>query len=89
MASKLEALVNNRIHSRLGKEMLLDAPVIDQEQEPHQLMAQPHDCQRQEFCRAYKEFYSNLKAAILDDDHAKSFQLLENARSIAKKLIGR
>lgn len=82
MASKLEALVNTRIHGRSGKELLLDAPVIDEDQEPH-------DCPRQEFGRAYKEFYSNLKAAILDDDHAKSFQLLENARSIAKSLISR
>lgn len=89
MASKLEALVNSRIHSRSGKVVLLDASVIDQEQEPHHLMAKPHDILHQEFGSAYKEFYSNLKAAILDDDHAKSFQLLENARSIAKKLIGR
>ncbi|KEH43722.1 DNA mismatch repair protein MSH3 isoform X3 [Medicago truncatula] len=82
MASKLEALVNSRIHGRSGKE-LLDEPVIHQEQELHH-------CPHQEFGRAYKEFYSNLKATILDDDdHAKSFQLLENARSIAKTLVSR
>lgn len=82
MASKLEALVNSRIHGRSGKE-LLDEPVIDQEQELHH-------CPHQEFGRAYKEFYSNLKATILDDDdHAKSSQLLENARSIAKTLVSR
>lgn len=86
MASKLEALVNSRIH---GKELFLDALVIDQEQEPQQLMSQPHDFPCQEFGSAYKEFYSNLKAAILDDDHAINFQLLEHARSIGKKLIGR
>nr|XP_025674572.1 DNA mismatch repair protein MSH3 isoform X2 [Arachis hypogaea] len=78
MASKLEELVNNRIHSRSVKELLLDAIVIGQEQESHQ-----------EFGSAYKELYSNLKAAILDDDHAKSFQLLDHSRKIAKKLIGR
>ncbi|GAU15437.1 hypothetical protein TSUD_44740 [Trifolium subterraneum] len=82
MASKLEALVNSRMRGRSEKQLLLDAPVIDQEHEPH-------DCPHQEFGRAYKEFYSNLKAAILDDDHAKSFQLLENARSIAKTLVSR
>ncbi|XP_027365934.1 DNA mismatch repair protein MSH3 isoform X2 [Abrus precatorius] len=87
MASKLEALVNSRIHCRLGKELLMDTQVIDQEQE--QLMAQPQDCSCQEFGIAYKDFYLNLKAAIQDDNHAKSFQLLEHARSIAKKLIGR
>ncbi|CAI8604502.1 unnamed protein product [Vicia faba] len=83
MASKLESLVNSRLHGRSGNELLLlEAPVIDQEQEPH-------DCQSQDFDSAFKEFYSNLKAATLDDDHAKSFQLLENARSIAKTLISR
>jgi len=86
MASKLEALVNSRIHGRSGKELLLDEPVIYQEQELHH-------CPHQEFGRAYKEFYSNLKATISDDDndddHAKSFQLLENARSIAKTLVSR
>ncbi|OIW12510.1 hypothetical protein TanjilG_04674 [Lupinus angustifolius] len=90
MASKLEALVNSRIHSRSGRELQLDALTTDQEQEPHQLMSQRHDCPSQEFDSACKEFYSNLKAATLDDDdddHAKSFQLLEHARSIAKKLI--
>lgn len=88
MASKLEALVNSRIHSGSGKELLLDALVTDQEQEPHQLMSQTHNCSREEFGSAFKEFYSILKAATLgDDDHAKSFQLLEHARSIANKLI--
>lgn len=84
MASKLEALVNSRIHGRSGKELLLDEPVIDQEQELHH-------CPHQEFGRAYKEFYSNLEATILDydDDHAKGFQLLENAKSIAKTLVNR
>ncbi|KAJ1376525.1 P-loop containing nucleoside triphosphate hydrolase [Sesbania bispinosa] len=62
MASKLEGLVNNRIHSRSGKELLLDAPMLDQEQEPHQLMAQPRECPHQDFGRAYKEFYSKLKS---------------------------
>lgn len=81
MASKLESLVNSRLHGRSGK-LLLEAPAIDQEQEPH-------DCPSQDFDSAFKEFYSNLKSAILDDDHAKSFQLLENARSIAKTLISR
>lgn len=82
MASKLESLVNNRLHGRSGKKLLLEAPDIDQEQEPH-------DCPSQDFDSAFKEFYSNLKSATLDDDHAKSFQLLENARSIAKTLVSR
>ncbi|XP_058765907.1 DNA mismatch repair protein MSH3-like isoform X2 [Vicia villosa] len=82
MASELESLVNSRLHGRSGNELLLEAPVIDQEQEPH-------DCPRQDFDSAFKEFYSNLKAAILDDDNAKSFQLLESARSIAKTLVSR
>nr|KYP74886.1 DNA mismatch repair protein Msh3 [Cajanus cajan] len=87
MASKLEALVNNRIHSRSRKELLLDMLVIGQEQE--QLMAQPYDRPHQEFGMAYKDFYLNLKAALQDDDCAKNFHLLEHARSIARKLIGR
>ncbi|CAJ1977075.1 unnamed protein product [Sphenostylis stenocarpa] len=86
MASKLEALVNSRIHSRSRKKLLLGTLGIVQEQQ--QLMAQPHDRPLQEFGIAYKDFYLNLKAAIQDDDCAKSFQLLEHARSIAKKLIG-
>jgi len=86
MASKLEALVNSRIDSRSGKELLLDTLVIGQEQE--QRIAQPHDRPLQEFGIAYKDFYLNLKGAIQDDDCAKSFHLLKHARSIAKKLIG-
>uniref|UniRef100_A0A0R0I5C6 DNA mismatch repair proteins mutS family domain-containing protein n=1 Tax=Glycine max TaxID=3847 RepID=A0A0R0I5C6_SOYBN len=62
MASKLEALVNSRIHGRSRKELE---------------------------SIAYKDFYLNLKAATQDDDGAKCFHLLEHARSIAKKLIGR
>ncbi|KAK7279964.1 hypothetical protein RJT34_25026 [Clitoria ternatea] len=81
MASKLEALVNSRIHGRSRKELLLD--------KQEQLIAQPHDPPRQEFTKAYQDFYLNLKAAVQDDDHAKSTQLLEHARSIVKKLIGR
>lgn len=87
MASKLEALVNSRIHSRSGKELLLDTWVIGQEQE--QLMAQPHDRPHQDFGVAYKDFYLNLKAALQDNDCTKSFNLLEHARSTAKKLIDR
>ncbi|KAG4907890.1 hypothetical protein JHK84_056414 [Glycine max] len=87
MASKLEALVNSRIHGRSTKELLLDTLVIGQEKE--QLMAQSLDRPHKEFDMAYKDFYLNLKAATEDDDWAKSFHLLEHARSIAKKLIGR
>ncbi|RZB44133.1 DNA mismatch repair protein MSH3 isoform X2 [Glycine soja] len=87
MASKLEALVNSRIHGRSTKELLLDTLVIGQEKE--QLMAQSLDRPHKEFDMAYKDFYLNLKAATQDDDWAKSFHLLEHARSIAKKLIGR
>lgn len=88
MASKLEALVDSKMHSRSGKELLLDTQVIGQEQEQEQLMAEPHHCLLQEFGIAYKDFYLNLKAAIQDDDCAKSFHLLKHARSIAKRLIG-
>ncbi|BAT94198.1 hypothetical protein LR48_Vigan02g212900 [Vigna angularis] len=88
MASKLEALEDSRMHSRSGKELLLDTPVIGQEQEQEQLMPEPHHCRFQEFGIAYKDFYLNLKAAIQDDDCAKSCHLLKHARSIAKKLIG-
>ena len=52
-------------------------------------MAQSLDRPHKEFDMAYKDFYLNLKAATQDDDWAKSFHLLEHARSIAKKLIGR
>ncbi|RDY00527.1 DNA mismatch repair protein MSH3, partial [Mucuna pruriens] len=85
MASKLEALLNSRIHSRSRKVPLLDTQVIGREQ--GQLMTQSHDRSHQEFGIAYKDFYLNLKAAIQDDNCAKSFHLLEHARSIAKKLI--
>lgn len=89
MASRLEAVVNSRIQSRSGKSQQLDTLVTHQEHGSKQLMPQPHDRSCQEFGRAYKEFFSNLKTALQDDDLAKSFQFLELARSIAKELISR
>ncbi|KAF7813276.1 DNA mismatch repair protein MSH3 isoform X1 [Senna tora] len=81
MASRLEAVVNSRIQCRSRSHLPLDALVIDQEQ--------PLDSSCQEFGSAYRELFSNLKAALDHDDLTKSFQFLEQGKSIARKLISR
>ncbi|CAL0315995.1 unnamed protein product [Lupinus luteus] len=69
MASKLEALVNSRIQSRSGRELLLDALVTDQEQEPHQLSSQP------------QEYYSILNNPQTSNFNDEFYSLLD-ARSL-------
>ncbi|GMY07192.1 DNA mismatch repair protein MSH3 isoform X1, partial [Fagus crenata] len=94
MASRLEALLSCRAGNRSKNKWLLEKLLIDNEQKVQENMLETPEC----FCsggtgdledinNAYKEFFLNLKAAISDDDLARSFQFLNHARSIAKELI--
>uniref|UniRef100_A0A2N9HFN2 DNA mismatch repair proteins mutS family domain-containing protein n=1 Tax=Fagus sylvatica TaxID=28930 RepID=A0A2N9HFN2_FAGSY len=96
MASRLEALLSCRAGNRSKNKWLLEKLLIDNEQKVQENMLETPEC----FCsggtgdledinNAYKEFFLNLKAAISDDDLARSFQFLNHARSIAKELISR
>ncbi|KAK4283171.1 hypothetical protein QN277_000153 [Acacia crassicarpa] len=87
MASRLEEIVNSRVRSRSGKDLLLDTEVIDKEQEAKQLMPLPRDDSCQEFIGAFEGFFTNLKAAFQGDYLAESFQYMEHARSTAKQLL--
>ncbi|KAJ7969977.1 DNA mismatch repair protein MSH3 [Quillaja saponaria] len=95
MAAKFEA-VERRRGSCLGKKQLVDALVIDQEEEAEQFIPESPDISHagdirsfEEFGSGYREFFSNLRAALLDDDPEKGFHFLKLARSIAEELIGR
>lgn len=46
---------------------------------------------RNSWAKRYKEFFLNLEAALAeqDHDHARSFQFLKHARSIAEELMSK
>ncbi|KAF5480390.1 hypothetical protein F2P56_001145 [Juglans regia] len=95
MGSRLEALVNNRAGSRLGKKHLLEKLLIDNDPQTQKKMLETPECFRpggtwdlEDVNVAYKGFFFSLKAAVSDDEVARSIQLL-NARSIAKDLVSR
>ena len=82
MAAKLEILVSNRAGKKSEKVQLAETSLIDQKEENMLEM------ETNERFGPYKEFFSNLEAALSTYDHEKSFQLLNQARDIAKELIG-
>jgi DNA mismatch repair protein MSH3 len=96
MASRLEALLSCRAGNRSKNKWLLEKLLIDNEQKVQENMLETPEClcsggtgDLEDINNAYKEFFLNLKAAISDDDLARSFQFLNHARSIAKELISR
>lgn len=89
MAARLEVVVSSRMRNRLGK-------TSDQQGKAQEKIVESPDCfytgrigNFEDLSNAYREFFLNLKDAILDGDPAKSFQFLEDARSMAKELITR
>lgn len=93
MATRLEAEVRSRVESRSGKVQLLETQT-DEEQEAQNDMLTRSDSihkeraeELEEFCNACREFFLNLKFAILDDQIDKSFQFLKHARIIAKDFL--
>ncbi|XP_002510803.2 DNA mismatch repair protein MSH3 isoform X1 [Ricinus communis] len=93
MAARLEEAISCRIRNRLDKSQLLKALQIDQLQEIQEKIPESpgnfHDKRienYEELNNTYEKFFLNFKSALLGDD-AKSFQYLENARSIARALI--
>ncbi|KAJ6876274.1 DNA mismatch repair protein MSH3 [Populus alba x Populus x berolinensis] len=85
MAARLEAVLS----SRLGNEQLLETlPVQQQEEAQENMLRSDGRIEKSEdSTAAYREFFSNLKSAMFDDDVARSSQFLEKARSIAKEFL--
>ncbi|KAL5812968.1 hypothetical protein ACOSQ3_027918 [Xanthoceras sorbifolium] len=95
MATRLEAEVSSRAGNR-SRRKKLQKTVSDQEEEARENTLASHESfiagmvkGPEELSSAYGDFFRNLKFAILDDNPAKSFQYLKDARSIAKELIVR
>lgn len=86
MAARLEAVLS----SRLGNEQLLETlPVQQQEAQENMLRSDVRIEKSGDSTVAYREFFSNLKSAMFDDDVARSSQFLEKARSIAKEFLAK
>lgn len=87
MAARLEAVLS----SRLGNEQLLETlPVQQQEEAQENMLRSDIRMEKSEDSTvAYREFFSNLKSAMFDDDVARSSQFLEKARSIAKEFLAK
>lgn len=83
MASRLETLVSNRAGKKSGKFESLETSSLCQKG------ARMLETGSSECLDDYREFFANLKTALSVDDHAKSFQLLNHARGIAKELLSR
>ncbi|KAF9676304.1 hypothetical protein SADUNF_Sadunf09G0124900 [Salix dunnii] len=85
MAARLEAVLS----SRLGKEQLLETlPAHQQEEAQENMLRSDGRIENSEDSTVtYREFFSNLKSAMLENDVARSFQFLEKARSIAKGFL--
>jgi DNA mismatch repair protein MSH3 len=87
MAARLEAVLS----SRLGNEQLLETlPVQQQEEAQENMLRSDVRIEKSEDSTvAYREFFSNLKSAMFDDDVARSSKFLEKARSIAKEFLAK
>lgn len=95
MGSRLEALVNNRSGSRSEKKHIHEELLVDTKPQTQKKLLDTPECfgpvgtwDLEDANVAYKGFFNSLKAAISDDEVARSIQLL-NARRIAKNLISR
>ncbi|CAL5323166.1 hypothetical protein CsSME_00001693 [Camellia sinensis var. sinensis] len=90
MAAKLEAAVGKREKSRLVQKLLKERLAVNEEAQEDIL--KPLDCSYAEgiLTDAYREFFNNLNFALADNnDLAKCFQFLKNARNIGMELIDR
>ncbi|KAM7273537.1 hypothetical protein ACFE04_028201 [Oxalis oulophora] len=94
MAAKLEEVVNNR----LAKRQLVETAEIEEKEEAQGSTSILDNYNRpwasnNEFLvdsnKGYKEFFSKLKFALLEEDDVKGFQLLKCARSIAEEILSR
>lgn len=85
MAARLEA----ELSSRLGKEQLLETLPAHQQEEAQENMLRPDGRieNSEDSTVAYREFFSNLKSAMHENDVARSSQFLEKARSIAREFL--
>ena len=96
MATRLEAIESSRVRKKSGERQWLETSPSDQELEAQENVFKSTGsfCSEkiedsEEFASAFRDLLLNLTSAIMDDDLAKSFQLLKEARSIAKELINR
>ncbi|XP_022736082.1 DNA mismatch repair protein MSH3 isoform X2 [Durio zibethinus] len=94
MATRLEAIEGSRVRKKSEERQCLETATSDQELETEEnvLNSTGSFCSErivdsEEFANAFRDLLLNLTSAITNDDLAKSFQLLEEARSIAKELI--
>lgn len=90
MAAKLEAAVGKREKNRLVQKLLKERLAVDEEAQED--ISKPLDCSHAGgiLTDAYREFFNNLNFALADDnDLAKCFQFLKNARNIGMELIDR
>lgn len=94
MAARLEAEVSHRVGNIKGKKQLIEIPSGQEQEAQENMLISPDNCcakrlegPEEELSNAFQEFFLNLKFATLDDNPARSFQLLKHARSIAKELL--
>lgn len=94
MATRLESIESSRVRKKSGKRQLLGTSSSGQEQETEEnVFKSIHSFygerieDSEEFASAFRNLLLNLTSAITDDDLTKSFQLLKEARNIAKELI--
>uniref|UniRef100_A0A6N2NDC5 DNA mismatch repair protein MSH3 n=1 Tax=Salix viminalis TaxID=40686 RepID=A0A6N2NDC5_SALVM len=85
MAARQEAVLS----SRLGKKQLLETLPAHQQEEAQENMLRPDGRieNSEDSTVAYREFFSNLKSAMHENDVARSSQFLEKARSIAREFL--
>ncbi|KAK6250568.1 DNA mismatch repair protein MutS [Theobroma cacao] len=95
MATRLEAIESSRVRKK-SEERQPETSSSDQELETQENILKSigsFSSERlenlEEFASAFSDLLLNLKSARTDDDLGKSFQLLKEARSIAKELINR
>ncbi|KAF2320350.1 hypothetical protein GH714_027234 [Hevea brasiliensis] len=94
MAAKLELAISCRTGSKLDKRQLLGTLQSDWEQETRDNISESSKCfpavkmdNYEELSSSYQKLFMNLKSAVVDGDPAKSWQFLENARSVGKSLL--
>ncbi|XP_057995328.1 DNA mismatch repair protein MSH3 isoform X2 [Hevea brasiliensis] len=94
MAAKLELAITCRTGSKLDKRQLLGTLQSDWEQETRDNISESSKCfpavkmdNYEELSSSYQKLFMNLKSAVVDGDPAKSWQFLENARSVGKSLL--
>ncbi|XVE64210.1 hypothetical protein DITRI_Ditri07aG0083300 [Diplodiscus trichospermus] len=94
MATRLEAIESSQVRKKSGKRQWLGTSASDQEPEIQENVFKSAGSfcgerteDSEEFASSFRALLLNLTSAITDDDLAKGFQLLKEARRIAKELI--